>query len=280
MNSEAGLSLLGDQMLLLHSYATYLAVAALSVKTLKRYVGTVDLFARFIAPLALERATPVDVEEFLSTRPNPKTRHAYRSDLKAFYRWAVKRAGFDCNPVEDVARIKVPKALPRPIRAGDALRTVVFGDLRTRRACGLGLFAGLRNMEIAGLDCADVDLHRRTLVVRDGKGGKDRVVPVHPTLARLLDGVGCRGPVITGRHGGPVRPDTVGDIIRRQFTVLGISATPHQLRHTFGTEMARAACGNLVVVAKTMGHASMSTTMGYVGWSGEARPIVDGMYGT
>ena len=124
-----------------------------------------------------------------------------------------------------------------------------------------------------------MSLHHRELVVRDGKGGKDRVVPVHPLLARLLDGIGHRGPVIVGRHGGPVRPDTVGDIIRRHFRAHGIVATPHQLRHTFGTEMTRAAGGNLLVVARTMGHASTNTTMGYVGWNPETRPIVDGMYG-
>ena len=100
-----------------------------------------------------------------------------------------------------------------------------------------------------------------------------------PALVRVLDGIGQRGPVIVGRHGGPVRPDTVGDIIRRHLHHLDVHATPHQLRHTFGTEMARAAAGNLVVVARTMGHASMSTTMGYVGWSPEAAPIIDGMYG-
>jgi len=263
---------------MLHAYANHLTARALSDRTLKRYVGTVALFARFVAPTPLGDVGPVDVEEFLRAHPNAKTRHAYRSDLKAFYRFAVRRLGFAANPVDDVDPVKVPKALPRPICVGDALTAVHYGELRTRRAVGLGLFAGLRNMEIAGLDCVDVSLHHRELVVRGGKGGKDRVVPVHPVLARLLDGIGVRGPVIVGRHGGPVRPDTVGDIIRRQFVELGITATPHQLRHTFGTEMTRQANGNLVVVAQTMGHASTNTTMGYNGWSPAARPIVDGMY--
>jgi integrase len=263
---------------MLHAYTDHLSARALSRKTLKRYVNTVSLFARFIYPTGLDAATVLDVEEFLRAHPNAKTRHAYRSDLKLFYRWAMRRQGFTASPVDDVDKIKVPRGLPRPICVGDALRAVHYGELRARRAVGLGLFAGLRNMEIAGLDGVDVSLHHRELVVRAGKGGKDRVVPVHPVLARLLEGIGPRGPVIVGRHGGPVRPDTVGDIIRRQFVALGIVATPHQLRHTFGTEMTRRANGNLVVVAEVMGHASTSTTMGYNGWSPAARPIVDRLY--
>lgn len=263
---------------MLVAYTRYLQARSLSAKTVKRYVGTVDLFVRFLDPAGVEAATALDVEEWLRARPNPKTRHAYRSDLKLFYAWGMRRWGFAASPIDDVDRIRVPRSLPRPICPADALRAVHYGELRTRRAVGLGVFAGLRNAEIAALDCVDVSLHHRELVVRGGKGGRDRVVPVHPLLARLLDGIGRRGPVIVGRHGGPVRPDTVGDIIRRHFRGLDITATPHQLRHTFGTEMARAADGNLIVVAKTMGHASMNTTMGYVGWSGEARPIVDGMF--
>ena len=264
---------------MLTDYHTYLSTRSLSPKTIKRYCGTVALFARMITPLPLDRADVLDVEEFLRRSSNPKTRHAYRSDLKLFYGWAVRRCGFPTNPVDDVDRIRVPKPLPRPISLDAVAPLLHIGPLRTRRAVALGLCAGLRNHEIAGLDGADVSLHQRLLVVRDGKGRKDRVVPLHPALVRVLDGIAQRGPVIVGRHGGPVRPDTVGDIIRRHLHHLDVHATPHQLRHTFGTEMARAAAGNLVVVARTMGHASMSTTMGYVGWSPEAAPIIDGMYG-
>jgi len=264
---------------MLNHYRTYLSSRSLSPKTIKRYTGTIGLFQRMLTPLPLHQATAVDVEEFLRRSANPKTRHAYRGDLKLFYDWAVRRCGFPSNPCDDVHPIRVPKPLPRPISLDHIGPLLHVGPLRTRRCVALGLLAGLRNHEMAGLDAADISLHQRLLVVRDGKGRKDRIVPLHPGLVRVLDGIGVRGPVIVGRHGGPVRPDTVGDIVRRHFEHLGVTATPHQLRHTFGTEMARAAAGNLVVVARTMGHASTSTTMGYVGWAPEAAPIIDVMYG-
>jgi len=264
---------------MLKRYERYMDGRGLSARTIERYLGTVHGFAAFLDPLELVAAGPLDVEEWLTGFRNPKTRHAYRSDLNMFYRWAIRREGFALNPLDDVDPVRVPRTVPRPL-PDDAIAVVLgVGELRTRRAVGLGMLAGLRNAEIAALDAADVSLAHRELVVRDGKGGKDRVVPIHPRLARLLDGIGVRGPVIVGRHGGPVMPDTVGDIVRRHFRALGIVATPHQLRHSFGTEMTRAAGGNLVVVAKTMGHANIATTMGYAGWNPEARPIIDGMWG-
>lgn len=264
---------------MLEHYRRYLEACGRARPTVERYVGTVGLFAVFVAPLELAAVTAVDVEEFLSTRRNLKTRHAYRSDLAMFYRWAQRRCGWTHNPLDDVDPIRVPKTLPRPLPDGAVGRLLAVGPLRTRRAVGLGVFAGLRNAETAALDAVDVSLHHGELVVRDGKGAKDRVVPIHPMLAELLDGIAPRGPVVVGRHGGPVTPDTVGDIVRRHFRACGIVATPHQLRHTFGTEMARAAGGNLVVVARTMGHANIATTMGYTGWQPEARPIIAAMFG-
>lgn len=160
-------------------------------------------------------------------------------------------------------------------------RALMFGPLRTRRAVALGLFAGLRCAEIAALDGSDVWTHQApaVLVVRNGKGGKDRVVPLHPVLVELLDGVPAAGPLFPGLGGrAHVAPDTISALIRRHFARCGISATPHQLRHTFGTELARQANGNLVAVAAAMGHGSTNTTMQYVGWGGESAAIIAQMF--
>ena len=262
---------------MLNAYRDHLSTRALSPKTIRRYCGTVALFTRFLHPLPLEAAATVDVEDFLRRSPNAKTRHAYRSDLGLFYRWAVRRAGYPANPVDDVGRIKVPRALPRPIGEHEAHVAVTFGELRTRRCVALGMYAGLRNAEIAALDGGDVDLTHRQLVVRHGKGGRDRVVPLHDRLHVLLADVTARGPVIVGRHGGPVTSETVGDIVRRHFQTLGIAATPHQLRHRFGTTAANVA--DLVVVAELMGHVNLATTRGYAAFDERRlRTAIDAMY--
>lgn len=237
-------------------------------------------FRRFMLPAELEGATAVDVEEWLLTKPTAKTRHAYRSDLQQFYTWACRRAGWTANPIDDTDPIKVPKALPRPI--GPEVRTALMtGQIRTRRMVALGLYAGLRCAEIAALEGTDLWLHQAPpiLIVRNGKGGKDRVVPMHADLIDILEGMPRTGYLFPGQGGrGHVTASAVSALLSRHLKRCGITATPHQLRHTFGTEMARAAKGNLMAVATVMGHESTQTTKGYVGWSGESAEIIALMF--
>jgi integrase len=144
----------------------------------------------------------------------------------------------------------------------------------------LGAFAGLRVSEIASLAYEELHLKRvpPMLIVRKGKGSKDRVVPLHPSLVSRLQGE-AGGWVFPSRGGGHIHPGTVSRRIGGVFTRLGIDSTAHCLRHTFGTEAARVARGNLVAVAKLMGHSSIQTTNGYVGWSPETAELVAQMYG-
>ena len=69
----------------------------------------------------------------------------------------------------------------------DSGQTLHITWCRNRRAIFLMLFAGLRISEAAALRWRDVDLEGRYLVVRDGKGGKDRSVPLHPILLTELN---------------------------------------------------------------------------------------------
>lgn len=265
---------------LIDAYAQFQAGRAYSPNTIKRRTLALASFERWLDGVELVAAAPTDIEGWLRTKASPKTRHAYRSDLMGFYDWAVRRGHATVNPVIDTGTIRLPKPLPRPI--GPEVRiALVSGHLRTRRMVALGLLAGLRCAEIAALDGTDLHTHVSppVLHVRDGKGGKDRVVPMHPELVAIMKGAPKAGPLFPGRRLGHVKPATVSALLSRHLRRCGITATPHQLRHTFGTEMARAARGNLVAVAATMGHGSMQTTRGYVGWSGESADIIASMYG-
>lgn len=272
---------LGGNQVLIDQFSTYQVGRGFSPNTISRRRGTLRRFGTFIAPKRLDRATTTDVEEWLATFRAPRTRHAYRSDLRTFFRWAVSRDLLPLNPTTLVDPVKIPKALPRPI-GPEVMAALVTSALRARRMIALGLYAGLRNSEIAGLDASDVDLHNEPplLIVRNGKGGKDRAIPVHPVLAEMLTGLPTHGPVFPNKEGKPIRPNAVWHTIRTQFQRCGIDATPHQLRHRFGTEAARAANGDLLTVALLMGHESMNTTRGYVGWSGKTAAVVGRMYTT
>jgi integrase len=253
-------------------FSSYQEGRGFSEHTIRRRRLTVANFARHLEPATLGDATLVDVEEWLNSHSGLRTRHAYQSDLRVFYRWAVKRHLLDRNPLDESETIRLPKSQPRPI-GPEVTAALVTGSLRVRRMVALGLYAGLRCAEIANLDGADIDLVHRTLHVRQGKGRKDRTMRLHPALAELFAKVGP-GPVFTF-DGHRIQPESVSRTIRRHLKRLGIDATAHQLRHTFGTAAARAAKGDVVKVKTAMGHATAQTTFGYIGLTGDETAFID-----
>jgi site-specific recombinase XerD len=253
-------------VLMIDQFIQHLQYRGLSPATVRRRRETLRQFTKYLHPLPLEQAIEEHIEEFLSGKIAARTRHAYRSDLRVFYTWATKHGHCETNPTADLSRIKVPKSLPRPIDSDAAKDALLFGSRRIRRMVALALYAGLRCHEIAGLQAEDVWTHVRPamVVVRRGKGGKDRAIEMHPVLAALLTDLPSSGPVFPGRGIPSVRPESVSTAVRTHLLAAGIDGTAHQLRHSFITGIARASGGDMNLTAKMAGHESMNTTMGYV----------------
>lgn len=256
------------------AFRRYQQVRALSPRTIRRRGVTLRQFAAWIAPLPLIEASGDLIDEWLGTFTSPATKRAYRSDLMAFYTWAAKR-DMCANPVLRTDSVRVPKPLPRPVPAAFLEAVLATATPDVRMMIALAAYAGLRRAEIAALDAGDVDLvsEAPTLAVRAGKGNKDRIVPIHPDLAAMLRRAPKHGPIVGVTEG------TVGQKIAAHLRSLGIEATAHKLRHTFGTELARATEGNVILIATLMGHADISTSMGYIGWAGGPSAVaVESMY--
>jgi integrase len=251
---------------LIAAFRRYQQVRSLSPKTVRRRGVALRQFAAWVHPLELTETTGDLVDEWLATFTVAATRRAYRSDLMAFYTWAVKRDLTATNPVLKTDSIRVPKGLPRPVPAAQLAAILASAEPDVRLMIALAAYAGLRRSEIAALDAADIDLASQhpTLAVRAGKGNKDRIVPIHPELAAILRRCQRRGPVVG------VTAGTVGVKVARHLRSLGLEATAHKLRATFGTELARATEGNVILIARMMGHEDISTSMTYVGWAGGA----------
>lgn len=250
------------ELSLIHAFAKYQTQRGLSRKTIARRNVSLRQFARVIHPLTITEATPDLIEEWLGQHQSPATRRSYRADLNAFYTWARRRGVCD-NPVDRTEAIRVPRTLPRPVPPSYLPSILAAAEPDVRIMIALAAYAGLRCAEIAALHHGDIDLlsDAPTIAVRSGKGCKDRIVPVHPDLAALLATV-PPGPVV---H---VNAQTVGVKVAAHMRSLGINATCHKLRHSFGSELARAADGNIILVATLMGHESIDTSMRYIGWAG------------
>jgi integrase/recombinase XerC len=249
-------------------FVTYQQARSFSPSTIRRRRLSISRFARFVAPSSVTEATAVDIDEWLSKLASARTRHAYRSDLAVFYRWAVRRGFLASSPVEGTDSVRVPKVLPRPMSAADVAGAYIAANARLQLAILLGALAGLRVGEMVNLDAADIHLEAEPPVihVRAGKGAKDRVVPIHPTLRPHLEQLPA-GWLFPAQGRTHIQPESLGRRLKEHFERCGVDATAHQLRHHFGTEAARWARGDLMVVRGLMGHSSTDTTMGYIAFT-------------
>lgn len=217
----------------------------------------------------LLECTRDDIEAWLDSRPKlaARTRYGEISHLAAFFHWAILEGLTDSDPTVRVTRPKVRVGLPRPIATSD-LRIVLdqaVNDAELSAMLHLAAFQGMRCMEISGLDVGNVlDTHDPPVLVINGKGNRERIVPLHPDVYAALRRYGLPkyGPVFPNR-----KPWKVSQMLRAHLVACGIIASGHQLRHWFATSAYEASGGDLRMVQDLLGHSSPSTTAIYTKWS-------------
>jgi integrase/recombinase XerD len=175
----------------------------------------------------------------------------------------------DCLPQLPYQRR--PKTLPTVLSRAEVQRlldAVPPGPYRL--LFRLAYAAGLRISEVTHLRRRDLDFARHVLLVRQGKGRKDRLVPLPQTLLADLTTVArLRRPddfLFPGRHGrGSLHVSATQRYFRRIVRACGITShvTPHTLRHSYATHLLEAGT-DLLTIQKLLGHRSLSTTTGYL----------------
>lgn len=181
-----------------------------------------------------------------------------QSHLRAFYRWALRQGLIDHNPADWLGGVRQTSTMANPVREGDLSRAMREAPPEMRRMLALGSMAGLRAAEIARVTWADIDRDAGVLWVRQGKGGKDRSVPLSGGLLAEL-GEPTAG-LIVGRA---MTPKAVSLVIGRYLHRCGLDSSAHKLRARYATRFL-AATGDLAATARVMGHASVATTQRYV----------------
>jgi integrase len=227
----------------------------------------VNTIARRVATLrympCAGTATREDVEAWWLTRAHlaPASRHNELSNLRSFYRWAMRWEYRDDDPTLRLDSPRVDPGLPRPMTREDLHKVIdSITSAPDRRAVCLGAYAGLRISEVARLDWSDVDLENRQLRVMNSKGNKSRRVPISPMLLdALLPNMG--GNVISG--GETHDTQWLARRIHKVFRRAGFDGSFHQLRHRYAT-IAYEATGDILAVSRLLGHANVNTTQIYV----------------
>ena len=208
-------------------------------------------------------------------RRQPSTVNAHLTAVDDFYR----RCGL--GPAT-ARREELPKAAPRALDKRAQLRWLRASEQarsRDRALALVGFYAGLRIGETVALDLEDVRTSARKghLVVRYGKGGRYREVPLHPVLRIALEGwlkdraqwpdAKSTPAVFLNRRGGRLSTRGAYAALAAIAEAAGIDIgrtadfTPHVLRHTAGTTMTRNGT-DIILVAELLGH-SVETARRY-----------------
>lgn len=201
------------------------------------------------------KATPDDLLTFLS-QPGwaPETRKSARAALRSFYRWAFDSERVSLDPSAKLPSVRVPGGKPKPAPENTVAAALGRANPPERLMVMLAAFAGLRCCEIAQVHMDDIV--DGSLRVR-GKGGKARIVPLHPSiLAKIPPGAGWLFPSPYGDH---LKANSVSVILKR---VLGPGYSAHTLRHRFATQ-AYAATHDLRAIQELLGHSKPETTARY-----------------
>jgi len=200
-------------------------------------------------------------------RASPSSVGVYVAAIRFLYR-AVLR-----NPqaVEDLPRPKVPKQLPRvPSREeiDQLLRAV--RSLKYRAILVIAYGAGLRISEACQLQTGDVDSREMVLHIRHAKGGRDRLVPLSPTMLSTLRAYWLQAKpsgrfLFPGRTPDrPITKDAVRKVMKQALLEAGAKRpmTLHSLRHGFATHLLEDG-EDIRVLQALLGHSHIETTAHY-----------------
>jgi site-specific recombinase XerD len=273
-----------------YDYSTY--IRGYSKPTVRRYRQCINYFCGFADIENIEQINDKNVRELFMdgrTKRNwkPSTFISYHVSLMVFFRWCVENKYMEFNPIEDIEIPKVEKRIPPKLTKQEAMRLIEFVynypydykylRYRNHAVFSTFLFAGIRKKELLNLKLTDVDIENLSIFINQGKGSKDRIIPMSYTLASSLKkyleerkrlNKTCPEFFASLNRNLGLTDTGLRNLARKIRKDSGISFTIHKLRHTFATMMLEGGC-DIYSLSKMMGHSDIKTTTIYLAASAE-----------
>jgi integrase/recombinase XerD len=280
---------------LLDGHVEALQVRNYSDQTLSNRRKTISRFARWCIERGVTRPSDVTkpiieryqrhLYHFRSENDKPlsfSAQHQYLSHVRAWFKWLTRKNFLLFNPASEIELPKLGHRLPKAVlSAVEAERVLNVPNtneplgLRDRAMLETFYSTGMRRRELAGLLIDDIDTERRTVFIREGKGRKDRMVPIGKRavawITRYLED--ARGALLMDfqertlfltRDGTPIGLDSLSELVRRHIIASGIEkpGSCHLFRHTMATLMLEHGA-DIRYIQAMLGHAQLSTTEVY-----------------
>ncbi|MHA1206197.1 MAG: site-specific tyrosine recombinase/integron integrase [Candidatus Hodarchaeales archaeon] len=248
-----------------------------SDKTIREYSYDLKMLKKFNKE-PIEKCTTTDLRRFFLYLKRdksyaPRSLHRKICSLKSFYKFLKKEAFISINPAENIESPKIPKSLPKTISVDEAAQLLnAPKNLRDRAVLYLLYGTGMRVSELSDLNIENLDLKNRLIRIIEGKGNKDRIIPlpdlIIPIIEKYLharrDDIESSA-LILNRSGKRLTSRSIQRLVKKykeQVNLQEKKVTPHTLRHAFATHLL-ANSVDIRVIQELLGHASLSTTQLY-----------------
>jgi site-specific recombinase XerD len=246
-----------------------MTVRNLSPATQRSYISAVSKFSRYFGrspdKLELEDVRAFQVH-LVSTGISWPALNQIVCALRFFYGVTLGEAVIP----ERIPYAREPSKLPTVLSPDEVVQFLeAVSSLKCRAALTCGYAAGLRASEVAGLMVADIDSTRGVILVRHGKGAKDRNVMLSPQLLGILRTywrlARPRLYLFPGRdEDRPIDPTVLHAACRSAAKAAGLSkrVTLHTLRHSFATHLLENGT-DIRIIQVLLGHNNLSSTARY-----------------
>lgn len=260
----------------------------LSKNTLSAYRQDMTAFLRFLEKkrqnLSLLAVKAGDVQAWLAElhlQTKASTSNRRLATLRRFYAWAIQNHYMQEDPCLHIKAAKQAARFPKTLSEAQVEQLLKapnilspFG-LRDRAMLETLYATGLRVSELVSLNCFNLALNEGFVRVVEGKGGKDRIVPLGEEAIYWLQRYFDKGrpELLKGRLNDAVFISRLGSSMSRQAfwqlvkkhakqQQIEVPLSPHVLRHAFATHLLNHGA-DLRVVQMLLGHADISTTQIY-----------------
>ncbi len=275
-----------DAEQVLADYFTQLTVEKrASPHTVQSYQRDIKQFVQYCTEKAIQQwldVTQSDVRGHIANRHRQgiasKSLQRELSAIRSFYNYQLKNGLVANNPAKPVRAPKQARRLPKILDVDQINGLLDAGTDSVLEIRDLAMFelfysSGLRLSELTALNLTDVDLSDQTLIVRLGKGGKSRLLPIgSKAISALQKWLAVRGnmapvgeaAVFTSNRGSRLSQRSVEARLTLWCKKKGLDehVYPHMLRHSFASHLLESS-QDLRAVQDLLGHSNISTTQIY-----------------
>lgn len=258
-------------------FQKYLSILGRSKATITTYRKQLRFFEEYLKreeyPTEVKEIPITALENYLYSMIEqelaPATVKLALSTIKSFYSYLEKRGVITENITKAIDPIKTtPKEAMYLTEEEIKLLTEKIQSPLLGTIVKTLYYTGLRIGELVNLEIGNIDLENKKIKVINGKGGKNRSIPINKTLNKVLKshiGKEKYGLLFKTERSGKITPQYINQVLKEAAKEAGImkKVSAHTLRHSFASTLVKKKV-QLTLVQKLLGHQDLRITSRYL----------------